>query len=136
MKPPLKQCTSVKLTIAFHLQVLQCPINTVSLSLYSLHFFQASAALSVFLFLSPQHHLLSQGTMCKAWPRVKSVAFPCFSLVSKPVELFSSFKSLCSSYLSLCIASIAIHNMQCTESVTACNTRQQENCKHIFPTMA
>ena len=60
------------------------------------------------LFLSPRHHLLLQGTTCKAWPRVNSVAFPRFSLFSKPVELFSSSKSLCSSFLSLCIASIAI----------------------------
>ena len=52
--------------------------------------------------------------MCKAWSRVNLVAFPCFSLFSKPFELFSLSKSPCSSFLSLCIASIAIQTtLQC-----------------------
>ena len=69
---------------------LQCLINTVSPSLYSLYLFQASAACTYICFLIPQS-LPSQGTTCKAWPRVNSVAFPRFSLSSKPVKLSSSF---------------------------------------------
>ena len=94
------------LTIAFHLSAVSYKHSFTQVALQQL--------LSVFLFLSPRHHLLSQGTTCKAWPLVNSVAFPYFSLFSKPVVLFSSSKCLCSSFLSLCIASIAIQTtLQC-----------------------
>jgi len=89
IKPLSKQCASI-LTID-----LQCPINSFCTACISFR-------LHLYLFFIP-HCLLSQGTMCKAWPRVNSVA-----LLSPLSSLLCLSLSVLRSYFTLCIASIAL----------------------------